>query len=205
MKIFRKLLLMLNKIFKCIWLELFAVRKTKDINMPKLMPLPIKTKKQGFFIQIRRWIFAIREWEVTEHWEYELPDKTVIVIPKGFIFDGASIPRPFWAILSPTGLLLIPGLIHDFGYRYEYLRAIKTKNSKNTYKYGKEKKRKDWDNLFLEVGIKVNGMTIIDKLAWISLAIFGCIAWESNRKRNEKELDPPDDLDDESINGESLT
>ena len=48
-----------------------------------------------------------------EDWYFRLPkNKTIIKIPKGFEFDGASIPRPFWWILSPVGLLFIPGLVH---------------------------------------------------------------------------------------------
>ncbi len=168
------------------------------INMPKLMPVPIKTKNQGFFVKTWRWITSVRQWRVIENWEYKLPDNTVIVIPKEFIFDGASIPRPLWGILSPIGLLLIPGLIHDFGYRYDYLWAIKTKDSKKyAYKFGKGEGQKHWDKIFLEVGVEVNGMILIDTIAWITLATLGGFAWRSNRKRNEVEIDPPAELEKE--------
>ena len=53
--------------------------------------------------------------------EYTLPDGREIVIPEGFVFDGASVPRLLWGLLSPTGLLLIGGLVHDFGYRFDLL------------------------------------------------------------------------------------
>jgi hypothetical protein len=43
-----------------------------------------------------------------------LKDGTEIILPADFELDGASIPRIFWGILSPVGLLLIPGLIHDY-------------------------------------------------------------------------------------------
>ena len=81
--------------------------------------------EKSIFLRIWRWITSIRKWKLTEDWEFKLPyDEPVIIIPKGFVFDGASIPRPLWGILSPTGLLLIPGLIHDFAYRYDYLWAL---------------------------------------------------------------------------------
>ena len=167
-------------------------------SMPKLMPIIIETKDQGIFVQIWRWITAIRQWRVIENWEYKLPDNTVIIIPKDFIFDGASIPRPLWGILSPTGLLLIPGLIHDFGYRYDYLWAIKTKGSKQyAFKYGDKKGQKHWDHLFWEIGVEVNGMVIIDTLAWVALATLGGFAWRSNQNRNESEFDSPADLEKE--------
>jgi hypothetical protein len=40
----------------------------------------------------------------------------VVVIPTGFLSDGASIPRIFWSIFSPFGLYLKAALIHDFLY-----------------------------------------------------------------------------------------
>jgi len=94
------------------------------MKMPKLIPLPIKTKDKNFFAQMLIWITEVRTWEIVEDWEYDLPDGKKVVVPSGFVFDGASIPRPLWVILSPTGLLLIPGLIHDFGYRFDYIWIV---------------------------------------------------------------------------------
>ncbi len=37
-------------------------------------------------------------------------------------------------ILSPTGVLFIPGLIHDFAYRYDYLWAVNSKGEPVKYK-----------------------------------------------------------------------
>ena len=34
-----------------------------------------------------------------------------------------------WFFLSPTGLLLIPGLFHDYGYRYDQLWHLDTKGN----------------------------------------------------------------------------
>ncbi len=124
-----------------------------------------------------------------ENWEYPLPDGGPgIIIPKGFIFDGASIPRPLWGVLSPIGLLLIPGLIHDFGYRYDYLWARDA--DEILYKYGKGRGQHFWDTIFRSVGKEVNGMAVIDTIAWATLALAGWWAWNGNRKRNAPELIP---------------
>jgi hypothetical protein len=38
----------------------------------------------------------------------------VIKVPKGFLSDGASVPRPFWAIFSPfNGDYFEAALIHE--------------------------------------------------------------------------------------------
>lgn len=160
------------------------------MDMPVLTPVPIRTRGKSFFARIWAWITEVRKWQVVENWEYDLDENTRVVVPKGFEFDGASIPRPLWAILSPTGLLLIQGLIHDYGYRYDYLWAI---NPDAVYGYEKihvKAGRKFWDEVFYRVGREVNGMRVINGLAWLALASMGWLAWRANRKRNEEEVFP---------------
>jgi hypothetical protein len=40
----------------------------------------------------------------------------LVYVPKNFVTDGASIPRVFWAILSPFGAYFPAALVHDFLY-----------------------------------------------------------------------------------------
>lgn len=162
------------------------------MNMPKLEPLPIKTKGQTHWVRIKNWLTGIRKWKLVEDWCYTLPSGEKVVVPKEFIFDGASIPRPLWGLLSPTGLLLIPGLIHDFAYRYDYLWQV-TQDSNGDQQLEKYKQcagRQCWDKVFLDVGEDVNGMKILDKLAWFALLIGGKRAWQQNRDRREAEITP---------------
>ena len=151
------------------------------MEMPILKPVPIKTRNHPLAVRIWRWITCVRKWEVAGDWTHTIPDGTTIVIHSGFTFDGASIPKPLWALLSPTGLLLIPGLIHDYAYRYDYLIGRDAHGME--YKYKQKAGRKHWDRLFREVGLKVNGLTLIDTLAWAMLYLFGGLAWNANRKR----------------------
>lgn len=45
-------------------------------------------------------------------------DNQLITIPKGFITDLASIPRPLWPILAPQYAgFVYPAILHDFFYR----------------------------------------------------------------------------------------
>ena len=50
-------------------------------------------------------------------YNYKLNDKE-FVIPAGFKFDGASIPKFLRTFFSPVGVLLIGGLVHDYMYKY---------------------------------------------------------------------------------------
>ena len=160
------------------------------VAMPVLIPVPILTTKQSTPIhKLVAYVTEIRQWQVAENWAYKKGDKT-LVIPKGFIFDGASIPRVLWGVLSPTGLLLIPGLIHDFGYRYDYIWCVDANSKTGFIKLHKCAGRKVWDKIFYEVGTKVDGIPLINALAWLALTTLGGIAWKKNRAKNADEIYP---------------
>jgi hypothetical protein len=166
-----------------------AAKKVETVvaseRMPRLQPLPIPTKNQPGLRRLLVWMFEIRRWHLLENWFYAY-EGGYIVIPKGFEFDGASIPRPFWFFLSPVGLLLIPGLIHDFGYRFGFLWKI---SDGELEKFGTEKKRRYWDRVFMEVG---NGFALIDWVAWLALWIGGGGAWKDWEISRQESAARPD-------------
>jgi hypothetical protein len=158
------------------------------MNMPNMRPVPIKTKNHPLVVRIWRWITSIRKWELAENWTHKLPDGTTILIEEGFEFDGASIPKFLWALLSPVGLLLIPGLIHDYAYRHDYLIKVDAQGNQSEYNAGAG--RKFWDALFKEVGLDVNGLALIDTLAWLALYLFGWMAWNRRRQEAQSKMRP---------------
>lgn len=40
----------------------------------------------------------------------------MIVVPRGFISDGASVPRAFWSVFPPFGKYLEAAVVHDYIY-----------------------------------------------------------------------------------------
>lgn len=58
---------------------------------------------------------ASRCFELTASFRY-VSSLGVITVPAGFITDGASIPRLFWAVLSPFGDYFEAAVIHDYLY-----------------------------------------------------------------------------------------
>lgn len=55
------------------------------------------------------------DWMLLEDFLHILPDERLIFIPKGFIFDFASIPRLAWRLFPPaTGKHRTPALVHDW-------------------------------------------------------------------------------------------
>ena len=145
---------------------------------PHMKPIRMATKDKGFFGGIWLWIATTRKWEITQDWHYTI-NTTNYVIPKGFIFDGASVPKYFRSYLSPMGVLLIGGLVHDYGYKYETLRLSGKKP-----KALKKKNQKWMDQTFRDINIDQNGFKIINWIAYLALRGGGWLAWRKHRKVN---------------------
>ena len=149
--------------------------KYKDY--PVMRPIRIATKGKGFFKMILMWILGTRHWEIAEDFEYEL-NGTKYVIPAGFKFDGASIPKFLHTFLSPVGVLLLGGLVHDYAYKYA---ALKPK--KGAVLLLDQKKS---DEIFRDINIEINGFYFMNYLAYWSLRLGGFMAWNKHRKVNAK-------------------
>ena len=148
-------------------------------KMPCMIPIRIPTKGKGFFGAIWLWLMSVRTWEIGEDFHYKLYGQDM-VIPKGFVFDGASVPKFLATWLSPVGVLLLGGLVHDYGYKYQTLLL---KNKKETIGI----KDQHWmDKTFRDINIEVNGFHLLNYLAYWALRIGGFMAWNGHRKRNAK-------------------
>jgi len=149
----------------------------KYTDYPHMKPIKIATKGKGFFGAIIMWIFGVRHWEIAKDFHYSLNNKD-FVIPAGFKFDGASVPKFLAQFLSPVGVLLIGGLVHDYAYKYETLLM---KNKKDTMGVITQKKA---DEIFRDINIEVNGFFFLNYLAYYALRIGGFMAWNKHRKVN---------------------
>lgn len=144
-------------------------------KMPVMSPIEIKTKDRSFFKAIWVWFFGDRKWILKEDFEFELSGKKHY-IPKGFVFDGASVPRFLWVFLSPVGILLLGSMIHDYLYEYGYLPRI---DGSHGYK-GIE--RVGCDRMFRDICIDVNGMIVLNSVAYLAVRIGGWVGWKRRRK-----------------------
>lgn len=156
--------------------------------MPILRPVPIETKGQPFWKQVWILLTCVRKWQVVGNWHFKMPDDTVVIIPDGFELDLASTPKFLWGILDPAGVLMIPGIIHDFGYRFDYLWTIDANGCLVKYMEGAGKAY--WDEQFLQIDLKVNGLRLTGHLSWFGLQIGGGSAWYNNRELNQPDILP---------------
>jgi hypothetical protein len=157
--------------------------KTKRIGfeysqMPQMQPVPIPTKGKGFWGAIWMWLTGTRHWIVSKDFVFKI-DEVEYVIPKGFKFDGASIPKFLHTWLSPVGVLLMGGLVHDYAYKYATLK----RKGKGTYGILTQKES---DVIFRDINIEINGFHFLNYLAYWALRLGGFIAWNAHRKVNEQ-------------------
>ena len=148
-------------------------------ELPHLQPIKISTKGKGFWKGIVMWLLSTRNWKITKDWKYRYNGNEYI-IPAGFQFDGASIPKFLRTFFSPVGVLLIGGLVHDYMYKYTHCKPVSAKGALLVV----DQKRAD--QIFRDINIVVNGFYTMNYLAYWSLRIGGFVAWNGHRKRDKK-------------------
>lgn len=146
-------------------------------EMPSMIPIKIPTAGKGFWSAIWMWLMTVRTWTIGNDWHFSVNGENY-VIPKGFVFDGASVPKFLASWLSPVGVLLIGGLVHDYIYKYKVLIKKDKKSATD------EMNQKQADQLFRDINIEQNGFHFLNNLAYWALRIGGFVAWNGHRKRN---------------------
>jgi hypothetical protein len=103
-----------------------------------------------------------RYWQLVEEFDYAVGSKESndkIHVPKGFVTDFASVPRPFWWLFPPWGKYGKAAVVHDYLYQYQ-LRT-----------------RREADDIFLE-GMLVLGVEQWQaRLMYRSVRCFAWLAW----------------------------
>ncbi len=87
-----------------------------------------------------------------------------IVIPEGFIYDGASVPKILWSVVSPVGEVKKPALVHDWFY------SVQVSGRRYADDMIKESMR----------AYGVHKGKIL--LWWTILRLFGGFAWKENKR-----------------------
>jgi len=105
-----------------------------------------------------------RTWRLEEEFRYRVGDETgePVAVPKGFETDFASIPRIFWAVLSPYGRHGKSAVIHDWCYKKHLFTRLVC------------------DRIFLEA-MKVLGVRRWKyRVMYRAVRMFGWIAWRKH-------------------------
>ena len=168
-------------------MNLLGVDQDEDIvgfkykEMPAMKPIRIPTDGRGFWGAIWAWFWEVRQWEIDKDWKFSVNGEEY-VIPKGFQFDGASVPKFLGAWLSPIGILLMGGLVHDYLYKYTVLLKANKRSTSETFN------QKQADQLFRDINIEQNGIHVLNWAAYLALRAGGFVAWNGHRKNNCKAI-----------------
>jgi len=109
-------------------------------------------------------------WKNIEQFQYHVgcyPSKEVITVPIGYITNFASVPRIFWAIISPIDNHAKAAVIHDYLYDTGYYT------------------RKRSDEIFLEA------LNVLDVKPWKKYCLFYGVrlgSWYKWRQLRRMEL-----------------
>ena len=110
--------------------------------------------------------FGCKNWCLIEEFKFEYED-IIFTIPKGFITDGASVPKIFWNILSPWGIYSPAAVAHDWLYY-----------SQTT--------TKDFADDMLMAGMKKLGTSALEcNIIYGAVNKAGQSAWDENKKKKE--------------------
>ena len=89
----------------------------------------------------------------------------VIYIPKGFICDGASIPKIFWSLIGgPLGPYAPAAVVHDFLYRFQ------------------TRTRAESDRIFLEAMKVLKVSWWRRRTMWLAVRSWAWIPWNKYKK-----------------------
>jgi len=156
------------------------------MKMPVVVPIVIPTKDQPWYKRAMK-AFARRKWRLIEDYIFWIPSLGQwCKIPAPLDFDFASVPRIFWPVLDPTGVLLIPSMPHDFGYRYGCLLLSDTKSGPWECV---EMDRKALDDLMHDLCNAINGTPVLSDLAWAAVRAGGYFTWKSWRDSKQSVFD----------------
>lgn len=75
-------------------------------------------KEVGIIYSIEKSKSYLRDlWTTNEDFTFyigEVVDQRYVTVPKGFLTDGASVPRFFWSIFPPWGVYGQAAIVHDY-------------------------------------------------------------------------------------------
>jgi len=149
------------------------------LAMPKFEFIPIKTVGLPFWLKLWVLLTESRRIRLLEDYIVRLPSGAKAMLPKGFESDGTSIPRCLRWLIGPFGLALIPGLFHDFEYRYKNLL-----NPDGSPMFKQEQSRWAADYRFRRLNNQINDMLILALLMYWCLRLVGMFAWNQHRKHD---------------------
>lgn len=163
---------------------------TKDIHFPVVQAIPDEEHVR-FWEKVKKFLFYRRQWEVVQNHAIWSPFfHRWIFLPKGFVYDGASVPKVLHSLLGPTGILLLGSGPHDEGYKYAgliFFRPVDKGISKGLEVEGdlvfQLISKFELDRMFRSLCKRESSLGVSTLLATLSVMIFGIFTWRGYREK----------------------
>jgi hypothetical protein len=155
---------------------------TKERRFPAIRPL-VQPNPKSWLSRIRLFFTFRRKFEIVEDyvvWSEYL--QKFVFIPKGFVFDGASVPKVLNSIYQSTGMLFYGASVHDHGYRYMCLVHV---NKGTGELYVKHYPKSELDEIFRHLCAEESGLSTASGVATFGLTLFGFTGWGEARKNGK--------------------
>lgn len=157
----------------------------RKIAMPLLRQLP-RYPDRPLWRRVLWWTAPV-VYELAEDYIYATTlwtgERVILFIPAGFRSDLASTPRISWLFgYRPDGLLLVPGLFHDFFYRHGFVVDVGVPGRRRHIGH---RNKAFGDRLLAHLTEEISGLRLPGLVAWIALALFGWPAWLHNGKHRD--------------------
>lgn len=146
------------------------------IPMPVIEQVPSPTLGKPWYIQLWLYFTEPTRYKLKEDWFYHLPNGIKGMLPKGFVFDGASIPWFLRWLATSFGPLLRAALFHDGGFKFGYLIGW------DGHKFAIGRNQKFYDDLFRQIIVWTTGIKPLSWWAWSGVRALGFRAWNKHRR-----------------------
>jgi len=128
-----------------------------------------------------------RVYELVADWRYEWRHGGIrrrITVPKGFVCDGASVPRLVWTLtgILPDGLIRAAALVHDWLYHHrgQLPEGLYQEFHRGRWRdVGCEATRGEADRLFARIMREAGVSKVRRRLAYAAVRACGWWVWRS--------------------------
>lgn len=139
-------------------------------------------QQKGFFTRLFNFLTLKREFEFLEEFCLWCPYLgRFVYFPKGFVADGASVPKLLHSVYGSYGVLFYGSLPHDFGHQYHGLFCVRSDTNKVFFEI---LSKEDLDVIFEDVNLLETDKKKAVYAAKKTLDWFSGRAWEKNRRKN---------------------
>lgn len=148
----------------------------KDVcRLPCVEPLPLVRPGDSWLKRV--WSLTKRtEFMITQDYFTHLPNiEAWCFLPGNFVYDFASVPRPFTLFFQPSGPWGYPAGPHDFGYRFGGL--LLSPYPDQPFEFF-ALSRYEIDVIFLHAAHKANNLPRLNHVGYKSLRALGGLSYD---------------------------